>query len=69
MPPITASSSATSGDSPTIRDLTAYLKRVLDIPGVRDTVNIDHIKSGYYSIRSLNPTGIVPVGPELAWAA
>ena len=47
-------------------NLTAYLKRVMAIPGVRDTVNIDHIKRGYYSIKSLNPTGIVPVGPDLS---
>jgi putative glutathione S-transferase len=47
-------------------NLSAYLKRVLDIPGVRDTVNIDHIKKGYYSIRSLNPNAIVPDGPDLS---
>lgn len=46
-------------------NLTAYLKRVLDIPGIRETVNIDHIKRGYYSIKSLNPNGIVPDGPDL----
>ncbi|MBO9123706.1 MULTISPECIES: glutathione S-transferase family protein [unclassified Rhizobium] len=45
--------------------LSHFLDRVLDIPGVRGTVNIDHIKRGYYSIRALNPTGIVPVGPQL----
>jgi putative glutathione S-transferase len=48
--------------------LGGYVARILDIPGVRQTVNIDHIKQGYYSIRSLNPNGIVPVGPDLtAW--
>jgi putative glutathione S-transferase len=47
--------------------LSAYLARFLAIPGVRETVSIDHIKRGYYSIRALNPTGIVPVGPELPW--
>lgn len=45
--------------------LQAYMMRVLTIPGVRDTVNIDHIKRGYYSIKALNPTRIVPVGPDL----
>ncbi len=49
--------------------LSAWLARVLEIPGVRETVNIDHIKRGYYSITALNPTGIVPVGPELQWSA
>lgn len=45
--------------------LSGYLARVLDIPGLRATVNIDHIKQGYYSIRTLNPNGIVPRGPDL----
>ena len=45
--------------------LSAYLARVLNLPGVRGTVNLDHIKRGYYSIKALNPTGIVPVGPDL----
>lgn len=45
--------------------LSAYLARVLAVPGIRETVNIDHIKRGYYSIKALNPTGIVPLGPDL----
>ena len=45
--------------------ISAYLARVLGIPGIRDTVNIDHIKRGYYSIKALNPNGIVPMGPNL----
>jgi putative glutathione S-transferase len=46
--------------------LSTYLERVLAIPGIRETVNIDHIKRGYYSMKALNPNGIVPLGPELA---
>lgn len=46
--------------------LHAYTARVLEIPGVRGTVNLDHIKHGYYSIKTLNPTGIVPVGPDMS---
>jgi len=49
-------------------NLSAYLARMLGVPGVRETVSIDHIKRGYYSIRALNPNGIVPVGPELPGA-
>lgn len=45
-------------------NLSAYTARLLGLPGVRETVNVDHIKRGYYSIKSLNPTGILPVGPE-----
>ena len=48
--------------------LSDYLLRVLALPGVRETVNLDHIKRGYHSIKALNPNGIVPLGPYLAWA-
>ena len=47
------------------KGLSAYLARMLAVPGIRETVNIDHIKHGYYSIRTLNPNGIVPMGPDL----
>jgi len=50
------------------RNLSAYVDRILAVPGVAGTVNIDHIKRGYYSIKSLNPSGIVPVGPLLPFA-
>ena len=44
--------------------LSAYMERVLTLQGVRETVNMDHITRGYYSIKSLNATGIVPTGPQ-----
>jgi putative glutathione S-transferase len=47
--------------------LTTHLQRILAIPGVAGTVNIDHIKRGYYSMKNLNPTGIVPLGPDLGF--
>ncbi|MBK4726024.1 glutathione S-transferase family protein [Pantoea agglomerans] len=46
--------------------LNAYLQRLLALPGVRETVSIDHIKQGYYSIKALNPNGIVPAGPDMS---
>ena len=49
------------------RNLQAYMLSVLNVPGVRETVSIQHIKAGYYSVKALNPTGIVPVGPQLDW--
>jgi hypothetical protein len=67
-PPISASSSATCGASRTIPSLSAYLKRLIALPAFRETFNLDHIKRGYYSIKSLNPTRIAPLGPELDWA-
>lgn len=45
--------------------LTAYTARVYRLPGIAETVSIDHIKRGYYSIKALNPKGIVPLGPRL----
>ncbi len=42
-----------------------YMHRILAIDGIENTVNIEHIKAGYYSIKALNPSGIVPVGPNL----
>lgn len=47
--------------------LQAYMLRILALPGVAETVSIDHIKRGYYSVKALNPLGLVPVGPDLAW--
>ncbi len=45
--------------------LGGYLHRMLTVREIWETVNIDHIKQGYYSIRALNPNGIVPLGPSL----
>jgi glutathione S-transferase len=44
--------------------LQAYMERILRLPGVAATVSLDHIKAGYYSIKALNPTGIVPAWPD-----
>src|SRR5271157_6399070 len=49
-------------------NLSAYLALLIALPAFRDTFNLDHIKRGYYSIKALNPTRIVPLGPELEWA-
>ncbi|EJZ20774.1 glutathione S-transferase C-terminal domain-containing protein [Rhizobium sp. Pop5] len=46
--------------------LRAFCRRMLDWPGIAETVNLDHIRRGYYSIESLNPTKIVPAGPILS---
>lgn len=49
--------------------LSAYLRELWQWPGIAETVKIDHIKRGYYSIAHLNPNGIVPKGPELDFLA
>ena len=45
----------------------AYMQRIYALPGIADTVNFDHIKQGYYSIKMLNPLGIIPQGPDLSY--
>jgi putative glutathione S-transferase len=49
--------------------LPAYVNRMLALPGIAETVNLDHIKRGYYGITWVNPTGIVATGPDTAWIA
>ncbi|WP_406721294.1 glutathione S-transferase C-terminal domain-containing protein [Thioclava litoralis] len=44
--------------------LYAHMVRMLNQPGVAGTVDLDHIKAGYYAIKRLNPPRIVPKGPE-----
>jgi len=50
--------------------LSNYLRELYQWPGVAETVNIADIKYHYYaSHRSINPTGIVPLGPALDFSA
>jgi putative glutathione S-transferase len=49
-------------------NLWAYARDLYQQPGVAETVDFFHIKQHYYgSHRSLNPSGIVPAGPEIDW--
>lgn len=49
--------------------LSAYTRDLYQTPGVAETVNLEHIKRHYYrSHRTLNPSGIVPVGPAIDFA-
>jgi putative glutathione S-transferase len=51
-------------------NLWPYLRDLNAVPGVAATVNLQHIKGHYYeSHRTINPTGIVPVGPDLDFTA
>ncbi|MBE7212135.1 MAG: glutathione S-transferase family protein [Gluconacetobacter diazotrophicus] len=43
-----------------------FTRRMFQWPGIADTVDLDHIKRHYYgSHPTINPTGIVPAGPEI----
>ncbi|RUU77294.1 glutathione S-transferase family protein, partial [Mesorhizobium sp. M7A.T.Ca.TU.009.01.1.2] len=51
-------------------NLSNYLRDLYQMPGVAGTVNLLHIKAHYYgSHQTINPTRIVPVGPELDYGA
>ncbi|MDF3840968.1 glutathione S-transferase family protein [Pseudomonas citronellolis] len=46
-------------------NLSGWLRELYQLPGVAGTLNFQHIKNHYYgSHRTINPTGIVPLGPQ-----
>ena len=46
-------------------NLANYLRELYQWPGIKETCELEKIKAGYYSQRNVNPTGIVPLGPNL----
>jgi glutathionyl-hydroquinone reductase len=51
-------------------NLSHYVRDLYQQPGVAETVSLQQIKRHYYnSQRQVNPTGIVPVGPQLDFSA
>jgi len=47
-------------------NLWPYTRELYQVPGVAETVNEQHIKRHYYeSHRTINPSGVVPAGPEI----
>ncbi len=47
-------------------NLSGYTRELYQVPGVAETCDLVHIKRHYYeSHETINPTRIVPVGPEL----
>jgi len=52
------------------QNLWGYVCDLYQTPGVADTVDLDYIKRHYYgSHTTINPTGIVPIGPDIDYAA
>lgn len=46
--------------------LSAYARRLHAIPGIADVFNLDHAKRHYYESHDMiNPSGIVPLGPDV----
>ncbi len=51
-------------------NLWGYTRDLYSRPGFGDTVDFDHIKRHYYATHdNINPTRIVPKGPDLDWTA
>jgi len=51
-------------------NLSNYTRDIYQMPGVAESVDIPRIKLGYYGgMRNLNPSGIIPLGPELDFSA
>ncbi len=49
-------------------NLSHYLKALYELPEIKRTVDLHHIRTHYYwSHKSINPNRIIPVGPELAF--
>ncbi len=47
--------------------LWAYARDLFQTPGFGDTIDFGQIKEHYYGVhRTINPTGIVPVGPDVS---
>jgi putative glutathione S-transferase len=52
------------------RNLWGYTRDLYQWPGIAATVNFTHIKRHYYeSHRTINPSGVVPVGPIIDFTA
>jgi len=50
-------------------NLWPYVRDLYQVPGVAETVHMDHIKSHYYgSHETINPIRIVPVGPDIDYS-
>jgi len=46
--------------------LSAYLRDLYQTEGIKETCNLNHIKKHYYGSHSnINPSGIIPLGPEI----
>ena len=45
--------------------ISGYVRELYQVPGVAETVSFEHIKTHYYASHlTINPTGVIPLGPE-----
>ena len=49
-------------------NIRGYLQELFQIPGFGDTTDFTEIKQHYFMVHTeINPTKIVPVGPDMSW--
>jgi len=49
--------------------LSGYLRELYQLPGIAKTIDLEQIKQHYYvSHRTINPSGIIPAGPDHDWS-
>jgi glutathionyl-hydroquinone reductase len=49
-------------------NLSAYTRELFQRPGIAETCDMEAMKVGYYAaMPSINPSGIIPVGPDTSW--
>ncbi len=46
-------------------NLWGYTRELYQMPGIADTIDLEQMKAGYYTIPAVNPTQIVPIGQEI----
>lgn len=52
------------------KNLPGYIRELYQIEGLAETVHMNHIKGHYYESHTMiNPTGVVPMGPEIDYSA
>lgn len=44
-----------------------YTKALYAAPGIAETVDVQKYKENYYAIRIVNPSGVVPLGPQISF--
>ncbi len=46
-----------------------YTRMLHAVPGIAETVDVQRYKENYYAIRAVNPSGVVPLGPNIDFGA
>jgi len=51
-------------------NISGYLRELYQMPGIAETINMEHIKNHYYaSHESINPSRVISVGPHIDYDA